>query len=560
MSGLDPIPEENGAWDYYYKIYYDDDEDADDFLPPENQNYKYTTPIAEGGYDSMDATTERDPLIPDTGDDDDDTDVWDNPNQWQVTERGGVERIPTSGDTDSTQRFEPGDASTPAGEQVPMSTRTRLPQEYGPRTAETSFITGDTQGQRVQTMQENLAWREVRGEFPLADTSKLDMRYKVAPRAGRGGGGAIIGVKMSGKDKWYRLYTKMRGDSSKSFNDHLPKEIKNALGKSLDEQFNDTNTLLDRNQKELAAKQKQTEQVEQRAGEAQKLHRDLDAMRNRIKDDDDRIRELEDAHRPLDTEEIQRLKDEKRALESDHQSKRQQLSQLQKNAKQADKIQKEINKLMLDNRGLAERLDKLRTKKDAIKPLDELKQNEEELETKIAEDKRVIADENTSPSEREAAEDQVANNEAELARVNTEIEVRERQRRLNERVKEIFKKYGWTLQAVVLAAGITISAVVLATLNGLKAATKAIGNGLKNIGKQAANALPGLISSIVSFIFKAAGQVISFLAEHAWLLILAVVAFLVERVTKRTRSRAYLIQATKPAKASALTATRALFT
>ena len=48
-------------------------------------------------------------------------------------------------------------------------------------------------------------------------------------------------------------------------------------------------------------------------------------------------------------------------------------------------------------------------------------------------------------------------------------------------------------------------------------------------------ALPGLIGSIVSFIFKAAGQAISFLAVHAWLLILAVVAFLVERVTKRAR-------------------------
>ena len=268
----------------------------------------------------------------------------------------------------------------------------------------------------------------------------LPPQRAVAPRAGGGGGGAIIEVKMSGKDKWYRLYTKTRGDSSKSFNDHLPKEIKSALGKSLDEQFNDTNTLLDRNQKELAAKQKQLEQVEQRAAESQKLRRDLHAMRNRIKDDDDRIRELEDAHGSLDTEKIQRLKDEKRALESDHQSKRQQLSQLQKNAKQADKMQKEIDKLMLDNRGLAERLYELRAKKDAIKPLDELKQNKEELETKIAEDKRIIADENTSPSERAAAEDRVANNEAELARVNTEIEVRERQRPLLERVKEIFKK------------------------------------------------------------------------------------------------------------------------
>ena len=158
--------------------------------------------MAEGGYDPNDATTDRDPLIPNTGDDDDDTDVWDNLDQWQVTEEGDFKRIPTPGDTDSTQPFEPGAASTPAGEQVPMSTRTRLPPEQqGSRTAETSFITGDTQDHRVLTMRENLAWREVRGEFPLADTSKLDVQYKVAPRAGGGGRGAIIEVKMSEKDK-----------------------------------------------------------------------------------------------------------------------------------------------------------------------------------------------------------------------------------------------------------------------------------------------------------------------------------------------------------------------
>ena len=88
------------------------------------------------------------------------------------------------------------------------------------------------------------------------------MQYKVAPRAGGGGGGAIIEVKMSGKDKWYRLYTQSRGASGKSFNESLPKEIKTALGKSLDEQFNDTNAALEEKQKELQAKQKQKQQLE----------------------------------------------------------------------------------------------------------------------------------------------------------------------------------------------------------------------------------------------------------------------------------------------------------
>ena len=65
--------------------------------------------MAEGGYDPMDTPTEETPLIPDTGDDDDDTNPWDNPDQYQVTDEGEV--MPT----DSTQPFEPGAASTPAG-------------------------------------------------------------------------------------------------------------------------------------------------------------------------------------------------------------------------------------------------------------------------------------------------------------------------------------------------------------------------------------------------------------------------------------------------------------
>ena len=141
----------------------------------------------------------------------------------------------------------------------------------------------------------------------------------------------------------------------------------------------------------------------------------------------------------------------------------------------------------------------------------------------------MLEDENASRSDIEAARKQVEQDERALERINEDIEGEAEKLPLRERVKRIFKKYGWTLQAVVLAAGITISAVVLATLNGLKASTKAVGNGLKALAKKAAAALPGLIGSIVSFLFKTAGQALSFLAEHAWLLILAVVAFLVQR-------------------------------
>ena len=86
--------------------------------------------MAEGRYNPMDETTEKTRLIPDTGDDDDDTDPWKNID---------LNQIPPPDDHNSTHLFDPSAASTPAGKQVPMSTRTRFPQEKGPRIAETNF-------------------------------------------------------------------------------------------------------------------------------------------------------------------------------------------------------------------------------------------------------------------------------------------------------------------------------------------------------------------------------------------------------------------------------------
>ena len=92
-----------------------------------------------------------------------------------------------------------------------------------------------------------------------------------------------------------------------------------------------------------------------------------------------------------------------------------------------------------------------------------------------------------------------------------------------------------TVTAIFLAAGTTIGAVLGTMTRALKKLGKDLGNGLKNIGAKAASALPGLIGAIVSFIFKAAGSAIGFLAEHTWLLILAVVAFLFQKLMNRRR-------------------------
>ena len=178
-------------------------------------------------------------------------------------------------------------------------------------------------------------------------------------------------------------------------------------------------------------------------------------------------------------------------------------------------------------------------KDDAIQ---EKTQQQEELDKTIKNDQEIADDENEQPSVREQARERVAQNTEkrtqlgrERVRLVHEREQLEERLPLRKRVKNIFKKYGWTLQAVALAVGIVLSALALAGLNGLKAGTKAVGRGLKTIGQKLGSLLPGLIGSIVSFIFKAAGQVFSFLAEHAWLLILAVVAFFMERLLKKRR-------------------------
>ncbi|KAK3744566.1 hypothetical protein QZH41_003501 [Actinostola sp. cb2023] len=106
---------------------------------------------------------------------------------------------------------------------------------------------------------------------------------------------------------------------------------------------------------------------------------------------------------------------------------------------------------------------------------------------------------------------------------------------LREKVKYIFNKYGFTVVGVAVAAGAVIAAVVSALSARLAAVAGAMGNGLKAIGKKLAELLPGAIGAIASFIFRTTGDVVGFLAKNAWLLIVAVVVFLVERVSSGPR-------------------------
>ena len=186
----------------------------------------------------------------------------------------------------------------------------------------------------------------------------------------------------------------------------------------------------------------------------QETRQEMDALRNQIRQRDEEIRELEDKAGPWDEEAIQKLKDEKRVLEAEHQRKKAQLDQANAGAKTVLQLQVDINDLKLANRDIERQINKLGIK--VAKPLEELKQEKAALEESLAKNKRVLEDENASPSEREAAQKEVEQDERALERVNEDVEREEQKLPLRERVKNIFKKYGWTLQAVALAVGIVL--------------------------------------------------------------------------------------------------------
>ena len=158
-------------------------------------------------------------------------------------------------------------------------------------------------------------------------------------------------------------------------------------------------------------------------------------------------------------------------------------------------------------------------------------QNKKKEERKFLVDKQMKTPEESSRIEvldREISEDdnKIANRERENEQIQERMSLRDR-------VKVIFKKYGFTVFAVVSAVGVVIGVIVSNLSKGLTTLGKGVGNGFKAIGKKLGEILPGMVGAIVSFLFKTAGEVISFLGKNAWLLIMVVVLYFVEQFKKK---------------------------
>ena len=165
---------------------------------------------------------------------------------------------------------------------------------------------------------------------------------------------------------------------------------------------------------------------------------------------------------------------------------------------------------------------------------DIIRTKEEEIlrrEKKI--DELQASRETASENQREQIDANIEEQQNEISRLEAENERIEERMSLRDRVKLIFKKYGFTVFAVVSAVGLVIGVIVSNLKKGLTSLGKGVGGALKNIGKKIGEILPGMIGAIASFVFKTAGEAVGFLAKHAWLLILAAVTIMIEKLKKK---------------------------
>ena len=308
-------------------------------------------------------------------------------------------------------------------------------------------------------------------------------------------------------------------------------KFKTSLGPEAESLLAQDNQEIINERQRLREAEKQLRDAEKLASEREKAAQEVQNLRNRIERTQANI---EQQGSNVESEsELRRLQQLKKNLQNDFENAKKEVAALEKQAKTKAEEQTRVDQLRASLTAKERERNTMEARLNDTRTLDELKEQEAELQRQNEEDQAVIDNADTSPSDKQAAEGRVAERQEELARLQTQIDERERALPLRERVKEIFKKYGVTVTAIVIAAGVTIGAVIGAITNAFKATGKALGKGLKDIGSKLASALPGFIGSIVSFLFKAAGQAIGFLAEHTWLLILGVVAFLVEKYIKK---------------------------
>ena len=139
-------------------------------------------------------------------------------------------------------------------------------------------------------------------------------------------------------------------------------------------------------------------------------------------------------------------------------------------------------------------------------------------------------DENRTPEEREAAAEQIQ----EMAtQTQEDVETREvAEQRLGiatkEKIKRALLKYGLPA-AFAVAVASTVAAIITA-LKGVGAGVKKLGTGLKELGKKMAASVPGLLGTVLSLALKTGGELLKFVGNNIWILVVAVGAIMLKKL------------------------------
>ena len=420
-----------------------------------------------------------------------------------------------------THPFQPGAASTPyhSGEQIQMQTFNRehsgLPDTSY---AETPLLGDFMHPEEKQTFIEKTK-EYIKGHFPKVDFSKLGP-ISIGKRTATQGEMVVLGPK-GGETQ---IFKKDQSGFLKSFTDRFTKPLGPAAEQFIAE---DRNT----------SQQERQRQAKKITAEQEKKKQDIETLKQKIEKVNSQIDNIHDEHGSnveMETK-LKRLEQLKKNLETDHEKNKKELAVLQKQTKDIQKANEKFQKAKAKHDKTMENIKNIEKGLYRTKPLGDLKESEAELLQKNAEDQAIIDDPNASSSEQEAARGRIEERNEELAPLQTQIAEREEAMPLRERIKEIFKKHGVTVTAIVIAAGVTIGVVVSSITKGLKATGKAMAGGLKEIGAKLGSLLPGLIGQVAHFLFNTAAKTVGFLAEHTWLIILAVVAFVFEKCIKKRR-------------------------
>ena len=154
----------------------------------------------------------------------------------------------------------------------------------------------------------------------------------------------------------------------------------------------------------------------------------------------------------------------------------------------------------------------------------------EDLEDQIGRLEEKINDQTRPEEEREELRREVEELKERRDGLNAQIENRERQLGLTtkEKIKRALLKYG--VPAAFAVAISSVIGVILTSLKGVGVGVKKIGQGLTALGKKMAAAVPGLLGSVLSLVLKTGGELLKFVGNNIWILVVAIGAVLLKKL------------------------------